>query len=110
MCDAGAAFGAESQAKRVRRGLDGPTKEELEKEEAKQEALVVGAQKKMQAAAIDPRLVKFRYRSQKIGVNNCIGVQTMAINPALRAGGSCYRGLPRVYRGTTVGPTVSSNL
>lgn len=89
MCDAGAAFGAESQAKKVRRGLDGPTKEELEKEEAKQEALVVAAQKKMQADAIDPRLVKFRYSSQKICVNNCIGVQTMAINPVLRAGGSC---------------------
>lgn len=69
MCDdAGAAFGAEAQARRVMRGLDGPTKEELEKEEAKQEALVVAAQKKMKADGIDPRLIKFRYGFQKQSV------------------------------------------
>ena len=59
-CDLKAASKTEAGAKRVTRGLDEPTKEEREKEEAKMEAIIAAAQVSMEAKAVDPRLVKFR--------------------------------------------------
>lgn len=59
-CDVTAASKTEAGARRVTGGLDEPTKEDREKEEAKMEAIVAAAQLSMEAKAVDPHLVKFR--------------------------------------------------